>query len=122
MRTLSATLGLCLGLSACVSSGSNVSMEQARQFQKGVTTEQQVEAALGAASAVTEKSDGTRILVYTHIDARPDAVTFVPIVGAFAGGASSHLTVVSFKFDAHGVLSDYTATATDTHVNTGLAH
>jgi hypothetical protein len=97
-------------------------MEQAKQFQKGVTTEQQVIAALGPPSASTQTSADIAVLVYTHVDARPDAIDFVPIVGALAGGAQAHSTVVSFTFDGRGVLTDYSATAADSPVHTGLVH
>lgn len=109
-------------LSACVSSGVQVTEQQAAQFQKGVTTEADVRTKLGAPNSVARLSDGSSVLVYAHIEASPNAVDFVPIVGLFAGGAHGHSTAVSFTFGPDGKLSAYSSTATDTEVHSGVVN
>jgi len=122
MSKILAVAALAIALSGCMSSGTKVDQAQMQQFQKGVTTEAQIIAKLGEPSSQTVKSDGTRTIVYSHIAARPDAVDFVPIVGAFAGGAKSEMDIAMFNFDASGVLKDYSATSSNAHVSTGIAN
>ena len=103
-----ATLLAALALAGCVSSGTQVTEEQAGQFQKGITTEQEVIAKLGTPNA--------------YVRARPNAVDFVPIVGLLAGGATAQANTVTFTFDSSGVLKSYSATASNSEVHTGIAN
>lgn len=107
-------------LAGCASSGTKVTEAQAGQFTKGQSTETQVIAALGAPSSSTRAADGSRtdVYVYTHAQAR--AASFIPIVGALAGGADATTTMVSFHFSPEGILRDWTSTAANAGVNTGL--
>jgi outer membrane protein assembly factor BamE (lipoprotein component of BamABCDE complex) len=117
-----ATLLAALALAGCVSSGTQVTEEQAGQFQKGITTEQEVIAKLGTPNATTRQSDGSAVIVYTYVRARPNAVDFVPIVGLLAGGATAQANTVTFTFDSSGVLKSYSATASNSEVHTGIAN
>lgn len=109
-------------LTGCVSSGTEVSYQQASQFQKGVTTESDVIAKLGQPNSVARLGNGTSVIVYAHIEASPNAVDFVPIVGLLAGGATAHATTVTFTFDATGRLSDYTSSTANSTAHTGLVN
>jgi outer membrane protein assembly factor BamE (lipoprotein component of BamABCDE complex) len=122
MSKILAVITCAVTLAGCMSSGTRVDTTQMQQFQKGVTTEDQVVAKLGEPNSRSIKSDGTRAITYTHIAARPDAVDFVPIVGMFAGGAKSEMDIVIFNFDGTGVLKDYSATTSNAHVSTGLVN
>jgi hypothetical protein len=66
-----------------MSSGREVTYQEAAQFQKGVTTESEVIARLGQPNSIARLGDGTTIIVYAHIEASPDAVDYVPVVGLF---------------------------------------
>jgi hypothetical protein len=119
-----ATIALCvlaLGLTGCMSSGREVTYQEAAQFQKGVTTESEVIARLGQPNSIARLGDGTTIIVYAHIEASPDAVDYVPVVGLFAGGASAHSTTVTFTFGTDGRLRDYTSATANSVVHSGLA-
>ena len=105
-------------LTGCVSMGTKVKTSQLAQFHKGVTTEAQVEQALGKPQSSTVNSNGTTILVYTYSHASADAIDYVPIVGLFAGGAKGEQTAVAFTFDKSGTLQGYTATHAHQHVHT----
>jgi outer membrane protein assembly factor BamE (lipoprotein component of BamABCDE complex) len=107
-------------LAGCVSSGTQVTEQQAAQFQKGVTTEAQVTAKLGAPDSTTRNDDGSRIDSYTYISASANAVDFIPYVGLLAGGSTGKYTTVAFIFDSAGVLKGYTSTSGKSDVNTGL--
>jgi len=109
-----------LSLAGCVSSGTQVTEQQAEQFQKGRSTEADVVAKLGSPNGISRLSDGSHVAVYTHIEAAARAATYIPIVGLMAGGADSKLTTVAFTFGPDGLLKDWTSSAVANGVNTGL--
>lgn len=108
-----------LAVGACVSSGTQVQDSQLAQFRKGITTEADVERALGAPQATSTVSDGTRVIVYTGTHAQTKAATFIPIAGAFVGGATAKTSSVTFRFDAAGKLIDYSSTQSSSDVRLG---
>lgn len=113
---------MILALAGCVSAGTMVTDDQARQFQRGVTSESLIVAKLGQPNARTVRADGGIVDAYVYTHAAPDAVTFVPVVGLFAGGAHGKTLTVVFTFDAHGIYQSYSSTTSDVDVRTGLAN
>jgi len=107
--TLATYVVLILCLAGCATGGTQVSRAQAQQFQVGVTTQVEVEAALGAPQVVQDMPDGT-LVIYSGMQARVKAATFIPIVGLFAGGSHVQTSHVSFTFDKAGKLQ---------HISTG---
>ena len=91
-------------VAGCASAGVKVDQSKMAQFQKGRTTEAEVIAALGTPTNSEQNDDGTNVIryVYSSTQARPE--TFIPIVGAFVGGADTEQTVASFAFDQNNVL------------------
>lgn len=112
------TLALC----ACASTGTQVLESQLAQFQKGVTTQADVERQLGAPQSNTLESDGTRSIAYVYTRAQAKGATFIPIVGLFAGGATGNTNVVTFKFGTDGKLLEYSATSSNADVRTGIVN
>jgi hypothetical protein len=47
---------------------------------------------------------------YSHINVDVDAATFIPIVGLFAGGATSNLNTFTVVFDDQGVVRHISST------------
>ena len=88
-------------------SGTKVDSSQAAQFQPGVTTYDQVVAALGPPNNLTQMSDGSRIIVYVNTQTNVHGATFIPIVGMFAAGADAKQQMASFTFDQRGILKTY---------------
>jgi outer membrane protein assembly factor BamE (lipoprotein component of BamABCDE complex) len=117
-----AVLSMIVGiaLSGCMSSGTKVSEVDAEQFQKGVTTEAEVIAKLGVPTATAQTGD-IRVITYSYVSAKPDAVDFIPVVGLLAGGAKAQATLVSFTFNASGVLTGYSAAASNSSLHSGIA-
>jgi hypothetical protein len=110
----------CALLSGCVSTGVKVDENQLTSFQKGQTTYAQVVARLGSPTSATLLPDGRRMIMYTYVQAQARPESFVPIVGAFVGGADSRSNVVSLTFDQNGVLETYSSTASQYGAGTGL--
>lgn len=104
-------------LSGCMSTGTQVEFNDVNKFVKGQTTLEQVIGSLGQPQSVVTNSNNETIIVYTRIDTSVDAATYIPIVGAFAGGATSTVESYTFTFDKNNILTDWTATNTTSDVN-----
>src|SRR5690554_6309650 len=99
-----AAIAAALILAGCASSGVRVTDDQMSQFKEGQTTKQDVIAALGQPTTTMRNSDGTTMVMYTYSEARTRGSTFIPIVGAFAGGVDTRSSNVVLTFDQRGVL------------------
>ena len=96
-------------LAACThEDGTNVTPAQLSQFQKGVTTEQQVEAALGRPVNVVTSDDGTRTVVYSHAVTDVSGGAVIPGVGTMHDSGSTTSRDVVFQFGPDGILKDMT--------------
>jgi outer membrane protein assembly factor BamE (lipoprotein component of BamABCDE complex) len=102
MKTSFAVAGVALLLAGCTS-GTYVAKDSAAQFQVGVTTEQQVIAALGQPDATAELVNGHRDS-YIHVSGGASPIDYVPLVALAVSPGFQHTTTVDFDFDAQGVL------------------
>lgn len=116
----SLSLALAAVLAGCISSGTMVTEGQAGQFQKGVTSRQQVIAKLGAPDNTTLMDDGTRVDAYVHTRAAANAASYIPVVGLLAGGANSTSNTATFTYDRAGVLKAISSGSSEADVGTGL--
>ncbi|MEM5298167.1 hypothetical protein VSR82_28040 [Burkholderia sp. JPY481] len=114
-------VGLICGavLAGCVSAGVDVSPEQMSNFKPGVTTLQEVVAALGPASVESALDDGSTLLVYTYVTSRPHPESFLPFIGSLVGGSDTHSSAAVFMFGPQGILKS--ASTTTSTVGTGLS-
>jgi outer membrane protein assembly factor BamE (lipoprotein component of BamABCDE complex) len=99
---------IALCLSGCISVGRPFEQSSVEKLQKGETTRAQVLALFGSPDQVTRDSSGTESFYYYFCKTTPSAATFVPVVGAFAGGGTiqqQSLTVVL----AAGIVQDFTS-------------
>lgn len=121
MLRLIAALVLSATLIGCVATGVQVTNEQAASFQKGTSTQADVEARLGRPTTTSILPNGERYVSYTYVRAQARASSFIPIVGPLVGGADSTSTVVLFRFSPDGKLIDYTSTSSQFGTGTGFA-
>ena len=92
---------LTLGLTAC-SQTPPPGVPQASQLTPGVTTYQQVIAALGTPTSDVQQTDGSRSIFY--FEATGPTWAYVPL-GLLVGGlASQTYTTKLYEFDSRGVL------------------
>jgi outer membrane protein assembly factor BamE (lipoprotein component of BamABCDE complex) len=115
MKATAVALLACALAAGCVSTGRRVDQAAVQSFTVGVTTAAEVERALGRPNTTTV-TNGIRSVSYQHVRASATGLTFVPIVGAFAGGATSHMESVTLTFGPDGRLTDITRTDTDSQV------
>ena len=109
-----------LALSACASSGVKVDQSKLSDLHKGETTYQQAVQKLGKPSSVMLLDDGSRtaMYIYTSAQARPES--FIPIVGAFVGGADTENTFTTLNFDKNGILQRYSSNQGAMGIGTGF--
>lgn len=110
-----------LSLSACMSMGKKVDQEKVSQFVKGRTTYTEVVQQLGKPTQSTINSDGSRTAMYIYMQSQANAASFIPIVGAFMGGAESENTTVTLNFDKRSILTNYSASEGGSSMGTGIA-
>jgi hypothetical protein len=103
MKTVLA-LSLIAVLTGCMSTGVEVSQEQTASFKTGSTTQQDVVTRLGPPTSRTTMPDGSQVMVYSFAASQARAASFIPIVGAFVGGADSRASTVMFQFAPDGTL------------------
>jgi len=93
-------------------SGTFVNDDQLAQFRDGYTTLAQIEETLGAPTSDVRDSSGLRTIAYSFMASQVKGATFVPVVGAFAGGATAQVRTVVFQFDDRGILVRHTVMST----------
>jgi hypothetical protein len=109
-------------LGGCASTGTRVQDSALTGFQKGVTTEADIEKSLGAPQMTTRNADGTRSIMYIYAHAQAKGATFISIVGLFAGGATGQSNTAKFDFDARGMLAGYETSSSASDVRTGIVN
>lgn len=121
MKKLTAILMAAI-LTACASTGTQISQETATSFKEGVTTEKEIVSTLGNPTSVTISGD-TKIISYSGFQYKTKAATFVPIVGLFAGGADYSQTIAMYFIDKQGVLTkiNYTSSGAGSRQGTTVA-
>lgn len=116
--TLVLLLGLLIG---CASSGRKIDQAAVETITKGETTKAQVIARLGSPDQITRMGNGDTLFMYHYMRATPKPATFIPIVGAFAGGANVQHQSCTIIFGPDGLVKNYTSTQGGTEAATGLA-
>ena len=114
-------IALCALLCGCAAAGVEVKPSQMTQFKRGVTTEQDVLAALGQPTNQTMTADGSQVWIYSYASMQTRPATFIPIVGLFAGGADTRQTMAMLRFGPDGKLIDYMSSAGGTGSASGVA-
>lgn len=104
-------------LAGCAASGVKVSDAQVATLKKGETTKADVLRAFGPPTTQTRVSDGTSMVIYSHFEVAVRPATFIPIVGAFAGGSDTRSNTVLLRFDADDKLID--SSSSETMIGTG---
>lgn len=108
-------------LAGCAATGVKVTDAQLAGMVKGQTTMEQAVAALGPPTSRTRMADGTSILQYIYAESKVRAASFVPVVGAFAGGTDVRSSVATLRFDATGKLLDVASSESEYGTGVGVS-
>jgi hypothetical protein len=103
-------------LTACASPHYKPDQSTMSQFKQGSSTYNDVVSRLGNPISTTVDSDGLKTIIYYDSSVKVDPLTAVPIVGLFAGGASSEIKMLSFLFK-NEILQKMNYTESASHVN-----
>ena len=109
---------LCCLLAACYSSGnpSVMNQELVSQIKIGISTKEDVQRLLGPPNGTSRGASSFQFPTlgkvnsayefwnYTRISVETNATTFIPIVGLFAGGATSQVASFTVGFDEKGIV------------------
>lgn len=126
---VSVWLGVVLLASGCVSSGNTSVVDQDRvsQIKLNISTKEDVRRILGQPNGISRHSGSYSALYglpstisltnveawsYSHINVDVNPATFIPIVGLFAGGATSNMNTFTVVFDDHGIVRHISSTQT----------
>ncbi|MDR3448566.1 MAG: hypothetical protein P4M15_02235 [Alphaproteobacteria bacterium] len=124
MKKYFALLAVAILVCGCASAGNEkVRTETMSSISakavKGVTTKDQIRAIYGEPSDVSLTDGGSEVWKYAYSHSTIKAVTLVPIVGLFAGGADVDKNEVVFIFDKNNILQNYTVHASQSEVQQG---
>ena len=107
-------------LTACVSAGVKVDQSKLAEFHKGKTTYQEVVQELGKPNQTSITEDGSKTAIYMYHSAQARPENFIPIVGAFVGGADAEHSTVIMRFDKNGILKSYNSLQGSTGAGRGF--
>ncbi len=108
-------------LVGCATAGVKIDQQQAAAFQPGIATYADIIAKFGKPSRETMMGNGSRTVAYVYVRSTARPQSFIPVVGAFVGGADQETSSVAFRFAPDGKLIDHTTSSGQIGVGTGLA-
>lgn len=112
---------LILGLAGCVTVGRKIDQSAAAKIEKGKTTQTEVLALLGSPDQITRTGNGDTMYIYHYMRASAKPASFIPIFGAFVGGANVQNQVYMVKFGPDRKVKNYMSTYGASETNENLA-
>lgn len=91
-----------------------------QKLEKGESSKQDVRDLLGSPATSGITSDGETFFVYTFARSRVKASTFIPIAGAFMGGANTDVQTLQIWFDEQEIMKNYEFNETTQDVRSGF--
>jgi hypothetical protein len=136
MRSLMLLSLFLFTLMGCVSGGNALVLDQTRlsQIIIDVSTKNDVKRLLGQPNSVSQQSGSPATVhgstplpgltypeswSYHHISVDVDGATFIPIVGLFAGGSTSHINTFTVSFDEAGIVRYLSSTQSEARSGMG---
>lgn len=112
---------LCLGLVGCVTVGRKINQEAVDSIKKEKTTREEVIKLLGSPDQIMKDAKGNITMMYMYIRSTTKPESFIPIVGAFAGGANVQNQTVMITISSDGKVSDVFTTYGATESGYGMS-
>jgi outer membrane protein assembly factor BamE (lipoprotein component of BamABCDE complex) len=98
----------------CASYGNNFDEKKVSQIRKGETTEADLISLFGAPTGRCVNSESGAVLTWTYAESRTKGETFIPIAGAFVGGATTSSKTLIVRLDQSGKVLDYSYSSGNT--------
>lgn len=110
-----------ISLVGCATVGRKLDPAAVEKIEKGKTTRQEVIELIGSPDQMTRDGDGNVTFSYMYVRATAKAESFIPVVGAFAGGANVQNQMVMVIFGPDSVVKDVISTYGATESGVGLS-
>ena len=101
--TLLATIAIALG---CASVGRKLDQSAVDRIKKGTTAKADVLKSLGSPDQTIQMGNGDVTFQYLYVRATAKPESFIPVVGAFAGGANVQNQMVVVTFGPDGIVKE----------------
>lgn len=124
MKTILSIVTLAAVCIGCVSTGRPIDSSKLSQVKRGESSRTDVESLLGHPQSImqSEGPDGTEtMLLYQYLFASPRGESFIPIVGAFVGGANTRLQTATITIGKDGKVSKIASSFGADEMKTGVA-
>jgi hypothetical protein len=107
----------CIG---CASAGRPIAQQNVSKIKTGVTTEADLVRMFGPPNSKSLTSDGKILMMWIYSESQVKGTTFIPIVGAFAGGVDSRTQTLSVLIGSNGKVVRYTTNDSPIEARSGL--
>ena len=116
-----------LALSGCASVGNQTLKKETEQsvatkITEGTTTKAQVRGQFGSPVKTNFTDNGSEVWTYELSKMSADGISYVPIVGLFAGSTSGTKKELVVLFDLTGIVKRYSMSESPISMKTGLAN
>lgn len=118
MKKIISIITLSAIICGCASVGRKLDESKIDQIKQGVTTQQQVLQLVGSPDQMTRDGTGAVTFQYIYAHATTRASSFIPVYGAFAGGANVQNQMLMVTF-TNNVVSSLISTYGANEINTG---
>lgn len=118
-KTMQLVLGVLL-FSGCASVGRKLDTAKVEQIKKGETTREQVLKLIGSPDQTTKSSNGDVTFSYMYSRATAKGSSFIPIVGAFAGGVNTQNQTAVVTFGPDGIVKEIVSSYGASDIGMGL--
>ena len=112
---------LALAIWGCATAGRKIDQAAVEKIQKGQTTKAEVKSLIGAPDQVMKDGDGNETWTYMYVRAVVKGESFIPVVGAFAGGSKTQNQMTIVHFDSNGVVKQVQTSYGGMDVDSGLS-
>lgn len=130
MPLITLCLAILLLLTGCVSSGNRSILDQERldKITLNESTKADLKRLLGQPNSISKQSgnyspipgmppapglSNVEVWTYSYLSVDVDGATFIPIVGLFAGGATSKMNTYTAVFDETGIVRHISSTQSE---------
>ncbi len=97
-------------LAGCATVGRKLDQASVDKIKKGETTRDEVLKLIGSPDQMTRNGSGEVTFSYMYVRATAKGASFIPIVGAFAGGANVQNQMVMVTFGPDSIVKDVIST------------
>ncbi|EOV4131568.1 hypothetical protein ACONXG_003085 [Yersinia enterocolitica] len=114
-------------VSGCSSSGNQALKNESQaslqtKLVKNKTTKSDVVRAFGSPTSVTSKNDGGDIYLYEMNNGKINPLTYVPVVGFFAGNTTTESRTLSITFNKNDTVNTWSFSSEDRKSENGIAN